>query len=393
MSDHHKRNKNIISNKKAFSSIVGAIFAILVIVSLTGTFFVWSLQQNTRYVKAVSEVDQLVLDQKSESINVTSKPIYTLGADGQTVSVAVQIQNDGPISVRVKTLWVQNLGNLDLYGKAQLDMLLQPGEIQPIPPVSISLGGVVDDDSFSGWVITARGTVVPLYPDHQTGPQGPQGLAGADGEDGLGFNSTGNISLFNGTNGANGINGLDFNSTGNISLFNGTNSYDARTALVAQGIGYVSMNFSLTSHYDFVWGVLSDGTDLTNPSFSYSISSLNQSIIHVALINQDTSRNITLTSGTSIWATCTQAGTVKSDIWTLLNVTSGRAYPSQSTNYSIILRNGTQTDLYFGPAGGQGTSRLNSAGQVVPLNIILFGKLGNDDYGQNLPFIAIRVLS
>lgn len=205
------------------------------------------------------------------------------------------------------------------------------------------------------------------------GPAGPQGTQGPAG--------------------VNGTNGLDFNSTGNISLFNGTNSYDARTALVAQGIGYVALNFSLTSYYDFVWGTLSDGTNLTNPKFTYTISASNQTILHVAVLNEDPSRNITLLSGTCVWATCTMAGTVESDRWALLNVTNSKAYPSD-TNYSIISPpNGTQTDLYFDPAGGQGAATLNSAGQVVPLNILLFGKLGNGDYGQNLPFIAIKVLT
>ena len=118
MSDHHKRNKNIISNKKAFSSIVGAIFAVLVIVSLTGTFFVWSLQQNSQYVGAVAEMNQLVADQKKESVNVTSLPVYTV-SDGQ-VLVNVGIQNDGPISVTIKTLWLQDL-NRSTYGYAELN--------------------------------------------------------------------------------------------------------------------------------------------------------------------------------------------------------------------------------------------------------------------------------
>ena len=128
MSDNHKRNKDIISNKKAFSSIVGAIFAVMVIVSLTGTFFVWSLQQNNRYVEAVSGVNDLVLYQKSESINVTSVPIYTVEAGGN-VLVSVGIQNDGPISVTIKTLWLQDL-NRPTHGKTQLNptaYTLSPG--------------------------------------------------------------------------------------------------------------------------------------------------------------------------------------------------------------------------------------------------------------------------
>lgn len=31
--------------------------------------------------------------------------------------------------------------------------------------------------------------------------------------------------------------------------------------------------------------------------------------------------------------------------------------------------------------------------QVYPLKIMVFGKLGKDDYGQNVPFVSVNVLS
>ena len=90
-----------------------------------------------------------------------------------------------------------------------------------------------------------------MVPNGTTGTIAPAGTLGNNGE--FYFNTV-TYDIFNKVSGSwtligniKGANGQDFNATGNIHLYNGTNSYEARTALVAQGIGFISLNFSETT--------------------------------------------------------------------------------------------------------------------------------------------------
>ena len=149
------------------------------------------------------------------------------------------------------------------------------------------------------------------------------------------------------------------------------------------------MNFSQFCHYDFTLSP-DAGTTLTNPQFTYAVYSANYSILHVAVTCMDPLRNITLLHTSCMWTSCTFSGTIKSDKWNLLDVHGGKIYPA-TPNYIVTLPNMTQTDLYFGISGGQGVNKLASQGNVVALNLLLFGSIGSVDYGQNLPFIALSI--
>lgn len=374
---HIKNRRKLVSNKKGFSSIVGAIFAILVIASLTGTFFVWSLSQNSRYVNTVSQMNQLVADQQSESVNVTSTPQYTVTALG-TVSVNVGIQNDGPIFVLIKTLWLQDLNDSKPYGHKDLNVPLSSGDNYQITD-SVPVDGAVAGHLFYGWLVTARGTVIPLYPAHQTGPvgaQGPQGATGATGTTG-----PQGASGATGPAGPAGTNGLDFNSTGNISLFNGTDSYDARTALISQGIGSIALYFKSFRTY-----VVNSSNYLTAESPAYTFSRSQNVAFSVNVTNMDpTGGFINLTYRCCLWIFSPSSGAIKGEVWSLANVTNGVIAPLTSTQFKILDYNVTTT-LYFGPFQCGGS---NIGAGITGVNLILTGKVGSYDYGQNLPFISL----
>jgi hypothetical protein len=73
---------------------------------------------------------------------------------------------------------------------------------------------------------------------------------------------------------------------------------------------------------------------------------------------------------------------VKYDIWHIRKVVNNKL----ATFDFQILEYGKPTEVYFGPAQAS-----RAKDHVVPLFILLFGKIGDADYGQNIPFIAIRV--
>lgn len=52
-----------------------------------------------------------------------------------------------------------------------------------------------------------------------------------------------------------------------------------------------------------------------------------------------------------------------------------------------VLEYGKPTMLYFGPT--QPPKALQ--GKIAAVNILLYGKIGPNDYGQNIPFAAVYV--
>jgi len=432
LSGHCKRKRNLITNKKGFSSIVGAVFAILVIVSLTGTFFVWSIQENARYVDTVRSVDQLALDRQSESLNITSVPYYS--CLGQDLTTAVGVQNDGPIYVNITTLWVQDLNDTQTYGyKSDLNRTLLPGGSWPIVE-TIHFQSDVTNHNFTGWLVTQRGNVMPLYVGHLKGDpgdagyngtagskwyaypltpleaeqtygtlgvdgdfylntitnevfrkvgdiwsylatlKGPAGPVGPQGLPGAGFNETGDIHLVNGT---------DFNATGNIHLFNGTTAYDANTALISQGIGSIAMNFKSFLMYT-VNG--SGGLMYASPAYTFALGTNIAFSLNVT--NMDpTGGVINLTRLSCLWIFSPASGAIKGQQWPLATVNNNVVTPL-AVGQSLTLAYNQSTRIYFGPVVGTGNN-LNTG--ISGVNLILTGKVGMYDYGQNLPFITLII--
>lgn len=365
----------IISNKRAFSSIIGAVFAILVIGSLTGTFFVWSLSQNSRYVNTVAEINQLAQEQKKESLNVTvvGTPQYpVLGLN--TVGLNCTIQNDGPISINLTSLWIQDLNlTTNKFGSLNLNWTLSPGESRVLDSnLFVTIQGATSGHIFSGWVITARGNEIQLYPAHQSGPRGFQGSTGPIGSP-----------------------GADFNATGQVHLYNGSTSYRASTALVAQGIGVISMDFNRFTHFEF----LSDQSGLNISSIppsssNYTIgSNAAYLLFHAVLSNMDPDNNITLESSSAVYILGGNSGggSVKFASWSLAAVRNGVLISNPGTSV-VLPRNNTEwTDIYFYGSVPTGSNKI-SAG-LYPMNIMLYGTKGHNDYGQNVPFVSLNFMA
>jgi hypothetical protein len=317
---------------------------LLVVTSIAGVFLS-TLYQNTLYNYAVRGQNQQELDVRNE--NVVANGNYSVS--GGKVSVIANLTNAGPVTAQIVNLWVfdtsrQTYGFNNSVGNKPWANLswttLKAGQVLKFTSnnaTKVTVPNATQGDSLSIWFVTARGNTVPLTKS--------QGIT--------------------------------------ITNIPGT----------SQGIGSIAMDFKKFSHYDFS-STPGDGTALGNPKFTYTIAAGNSTILHVLLTNFDSSgQSINLTQSSKLWCITPFSGTVKGgDMWGLLNVTGGKVYPS-SSKYFLVLQYGKATDVYFGPAGGSGNNKLSSAGNVVPLNILLFGKIGNSDYGQNLPFIALNVLN
>lgn len=179
---------------------------ILIMGVLVSAYFMFTLSQNTIYNDEVRQKNLLEINLMSESINVTSQPVYTPSTG--SVRVVADLQNDGSVYVQIKTLWVHGV-NTNYYGFFDgLNISLSGGQNQTINQVVI-VNGSTAGEKFYGWIVTSRGKTIGLYPAHQTGPAGPQGTTGPIGQ------------------------------TGSV----GPEGPPSVTALVSQGIGSVSLDF------------------------------------------------------------------------------------------------------------------------------------------------------
>ena len=152
-------------------------------------------------------------------------------------------------------------------------------------------------------------------------------------------------------------------------------------AELAQGIGSISMDFRQFRYYEVPND--NDGTDIGSPHYGFTIDSTKYTLLGVMLTNLDSSREaINLTGDSYIWAVARHVETLKSDQWNIRKVQDNKL---ASFDFQI-LEYGKPTIVYFGAAEAS-----RSADKVVPINILLFGRQGESDYGQNLPFIALRV--
>jgi hypothetical protein len=98
-------------------------------------------------------------------------------------------------------------------------------------------------------------------------------------------------------------------------------------------------------------------------------------------------KDIVLDGNSSIYIICAQKGTVKYGTWGLVNVTANKIYPSSNAQYCLKYLN--TIEIYFAGKLTQNPD-LNTA---YPLNVLLLGRKGNNDYGQNIPFVSIYLVS
>jgi len=160
---------------------------------------------------------------------------------------------------------------------------------------------------------------------------------------------------------------------------------------VAQGIGAIAFDFEQFWHYEFS-GTPAQGNPLPSRSpKNYTISMSKYTVFHVVVTNFDPlGKDIVLNGNSSIYIICAQKSTVKYGTWGLVNVTANNIYPSSPAQYRLKYKN--TIEIYFAglPTSFTGGVDVNTA---YPLNVILLGRKGNNDYGQNIPFVSIYLIS
>ncbi len=346
---------------------MGAIFALIAIASLTTAMFVWAINQNTAYTNALRITNQADLDRMNEQAlaNVTASPNTSYNA----VTVSGTLENAGSLAVTLNTLWVVDTTTNNYNATSPLNLTLKSGNTTNLSGLTALTVPLTTNpgDNLLCWFVSSRGNVIS--------------------ERSLVLATIGNANV---TNYYAGNQTTIYNAGGN----------DTTYAMVAQGIGLIAFDFKGFSHMDFGSQPTTNNVPLNNMVKTYTLSQSHYVVLHVTLTNYDPAQSMMyINPGSAIYYVGQGfgQGATKYNTWRLVNVTG-----SNSTGYylndgvgiappaSYPLPYGVPVDVFFGGLGNVGGT---VAPNVYPLNIMVYGKLGTNDYGQNVPFVSAYISS
>jgi hypothetical protein len=315
------------------SSIVGAIFMILIVGSLASAYFFFTLSQNTIYNDSVRAINQLDVVRMSENVE-TLDSAYEVNSNN-VVTVTSLIKNSGSSSTQLVTLWVyasEISTGWHSYNFKKIDLTLNVGSSSPQSyDVSISGLTTTGNYNFAAWLISSRGNSIALKSGQS--------------------------------------NSVTF-------------------ATVAAGIGSIGMDTKAFRSYVVTNNVLGSA------STSYSVSRSPVLAFSVDLINLDqTGKDIFLNDKSCFWVINppNSNGAIKGYTWTIAGVSGSTIHQLQSGE-TVTLPYGQFTKIYF--YNPTQINQVLSDGSAA-VNLLLVGKIATTpqtDYGQNLPFIAVTVV-
>lgn len=252
---HSKRRRRLASDRKGYSGIIATIFMVLVILFLYFNVYAFMVNRNTAFQDTASQVAQMNVDRSTETLAVSN--VTPPSVSGSNVNVNCNIDNTGPLSVQLVSLWVKDLNLNDAlsqnYNWTSVSEVLQPGGSAAFSG-AVSIANSKPGDQFALWFVTARGNVVS------------QSTTGA-----------------------------------------------------TQGTGPVVVNFDQFRQYTLSGNV--GGQDIGSPTSSLSIANYSYTIIAALLTNVDPSgQTITLASGSYVWAPTFSSSAMNAYSWPIANV-------------------------------------------------------------------------
>jgi archaellum component FlaF (FlaF/FlaG flagellin family) len=341
-----KKRRNLFTNPRGFSSIVGAIFAVLIMFSLISTVFVWSLSQNAMYNNAMAQNRQLDLDRSNEKItaNVTCLPV---GSNNDTVAINGTLENSGSLAVQIVTAWATDFNRATYAYNSSLNIALKPGTMTTLVFGTNATLINLDNspgDSLGCWFITARGNTISEESSYTT--------------------------IVN-----------NYGGFGNTTW-----------ASVAQGIGAFSFDFTSFKYYNVTIGtpdrfVYSSGKNsYTVPWGGYIAFSFNLTNLY------PNGQNITLDGRSEMWSYFPSSpGQANGPLWFIANVNTTAGTISSTYSPITLPFNVTQEVFFAKQIESWDNQQKNQLGAI---NLLMYGRFGTGptayEYAQNIPFVSVN---
>jgi len=318
---------------KGVSTVIGTVFLILIIFMVSTNVLLWTFSQNALYTQAAKDINQDEADRRNEKI-VPTNGSYSVS--GNQVTVEATLTNTGAVAAQIISLWVFATP-IQTYNYTSLSLNLNPGNVTKLTgpnAILVTVDGADSADDFVSWFVTARGNTIALEKEELE---------------------------------------------------------DVIVAQVAQGIGYLAMDFDTFRYFEYASDYVLE--DYPGGSGSYIVPRTQHVVFRIRLTNYDPSggnRSLTLNSHSLVWMYYPAVG--KQVYWYVVNVSANGTI---SPTYSDMIIGFRETSyVYFASASDgvfTGTPDKQKPGTVGPaaINLLLLGTIGSSNYGQNIPFVSV----
>ena len=159
MTAHSPRKKHLLRNRKGYSTIIGTIILVLVVLFLFFNVYMFMLSRDTDFQNAASRSQQLDADRNAESITITDAQILPSGPD--TIIITCTLINNGSVPVQIVRLWLldssmppPNITNMSV------NIVMQSGIKRTSQSFIVSLPGALPTHLFALRLVTSRGNLV-----------------------------------------------------------------------------------------------------------------------------------------------------------------------------------------------------------------------------------------
>jgi len=294
----------------------------------------WTFSQNAQYTQAAKDVNQDEADRRNEKIVATDGD-YSVS--GNEVTVEVTLTNTGAVAAQIINLWVFDTSIQTYNYTSLLNLSLNPGSVADLTgdeAIVVTVDEANPGHDFISWFVTARGNTIALEKEELE---------------------------------------------------------DVIVAQVAQGIGYLAMDFDTFRYFEYASDYMLK--DYPAGSGSYIVPTAEQVVFRIKLTNFDPSggnRSLTLHSHSLLWMYYPAVG--KQVYWYIVNVSAnGTVQPTYS---DIVIEFRETTYVYFASASdgtftGNPDQKKPGTGGPAAINLLLLGTIGPDYYGQNIPFVSV----
>lgn len=305
---------------------------VLVVFILGTNIFLFALNQNTSFQEGISEVNQNDIDCTDEKASAFNT---TYSVTDNTVWVGTHVNNDGPISIQILTLWTMDT-TTQKYGYAdRLNISLKSGDslnLTGSSAVPVFLSGSSPSDVFTSWLVTDRGNRIQLE--------------------------------------------LPVESEGVI------------VAQLSQGIGSMTLDLTQFRYFTFTSEVLNNYPSGTR---GFNVPQNSYCAFGCYLTNLDPSMlPIVIDSHSLLW----QPGRpgVAEGAWFIVNVSVNGSIAGTYSNITVgygetkMFVFGSQNDLSLGAFSKGKTPNVVT---TVATFLLLHGTIGSAAYAQNIPFVSL----
>ncbi len=321
-------------SSKGISTAIATVFLVLTVIVLSTNVFIWTLSQNALYNQAARTRNLQDSDRLSERI-LASNTTYSIPTTG-TVDVYTIIMNQGSMSSQIVTLLVVDSTRAS-YNATDLrayNINLNPGDNRTLS-YTVGITEARINDSFSGWLVTARGNTF-----HLDSP---------------------------------------------------SESNDVIWSDVTQGIGSMSLDFSSFGYYEYYSNSTTRLANYPTGIINYNIQTNTPVAFRATLKNLDPRKiPVTLDSHTLFWQP--GIGGANERAWFIVNVAANGTIHNNYTPITLAYKE-SKTIVFAAikDLSTSGFSYLKTPPQsaVVSVFLLLHGTIGSYSYGQNIPFVSI----